>query len=215
MKSPFSVWEPPKASKGFTLLEMMLSIGVFLLLVASAFSIVGATTELMTEVSETQERSSLRQRFITACRNSFEAATSESSLEFKYYDRGGNSQDTYLTLSKAPGAFDLGSNREDHITHVVLASEIRSDGLIRSGVYYLNDADYEVAKTTGFKDLEASYIELVPRMRQVTWRFYDEQRSEWVPTLDGDFNAYLIELTIQTLEDSQPLRTVFFCLNGA
>jgi prepilin-type N-terminal cleavage/methylation domain-containing protein len=215
MKSPFSVWETLKASKGFTLLEMMLSIGVFLLLVASAFSIVGATTELMTEVSETQERSSLQQRFITVCRNSFEAATSESSLEFKYYDRDGNTQDTYLTLSKAPGAFDLGINREDHITHVVLASEIRSDGLIRSGVYYLNDADYELAKTTGFKDLEASYIELVPRMRQVTWRFYDEQRSEWVPTLDGDFNAYLIELTIQTLEDSQPLRTVFFCLNGA
>ena len=215
MKSSFSVWQPPKASKGFTLLEMMLSIGVFLLLVVSAFSIVGATTELMTEVSETQERSSLRQRFITACRNSFEAATSKSSLEFEYFDRGGSVQDTYLTLTKAPGAFDFGSNREDHITHVVLASEIRSDGLIRSGVYYLNDADYELAKTTGFKDLEASYIELVPRMRQMTWRFYDEQRSEWVPTLDGDFNAYLIELTIQTLEDSQPLRTVFFCLNGA
>ena len=132
MKSPFSVWETPKASKGFTLLEMMLSIGVFLLLVASAFSIVGATTELMTEVSETQERSLLRQRFITACRNSFEAATSKSSLEFEYFDRGGSVQDTYLTLTKAPGAFDFGSNREDHITHVVLASEIRSGSLVFS-----------------------------------------------------------------------------------
>lgn len=201
------------SARGFTLLEMMLSIAVFLLLVASAFSLVGATTELMTEISETQDHSSLRHRFVSACRNAFESTTSESSLEFEYYDRGGSAEDTYLFLTKAPGAFDFGTNREDQITHVVLASEIRSDGLIRAGVYYLNEADYEVAKTTDFKDLDAPYIELVPRMRQLTWRFYDSRREEWAPTLDGDLRTSLIELTIQTAEDTEALRTVFFCLN--
>jgi len=45
---------PKPRRKAFTLLEMMLSVAVFVLLVTSAFSLVGATSELMTEVSEAQ-----------------------------------------------------------------------------------------------------------------------------------------------------------------
>ena len=71
-----------------------------------------------------------------------------------------------------------------------------------------------MAKTTDFKDLDAPYIELVPRMRQLTWRFYDSRRKEWATTLDGNLRASLIELTIQTEDDTEALRTVFFCLNG-
>ena len=47
----------PPPQYAFTLLEMMLSVAVFVLLVTSAFSLVGATTELMTEVSEVQAES--------------------------------------------------------------------------------------------------------------------------------------------------------------
>lgn len=62
----------------FTLLEMMLSVAVFVILVTSAFSLVGATTELMTEVSEVQNEAAERMRFVETCRVGFESMTGNS-----------------------------------------------------------------------------------------------------------------------------------------
>ncbi len=203
----------PGRRSGFTLLEMMLSIAVFLLLVASAFTLVGATTELMTEVSEVQNNSSLRHRFVDTCRAAFESTTSSSSLAFHYYGTEGSGQSTYLVLSNAPGAFDFGKNLQDQINKVVLASEPRPDGLSRIGVYYLTDDEYEVAKEAAFQGLDAPYVELIPRIRYLAWRFYDGEDQEWVQTLDGELKTSLVELSFQTADDTHPLRTVFYCLN--
>ncbi|MEM9282601.1 MAG: type II secretion system protein [Verrucomicrobiota bacterium] len=199
---------------GFTLLEMMLSIGVFLLLIASAFSLVGATTELMTEVSDLQADTAIRHRFIESCRTAFEASTAESSYDFLYFDRGSDRQDSYLTLTQVPGAFDFGANLEDQITQVVIATEVQPDGLLKAGVYYMTDADYEEAQTTQFQESQARYIELMPRLRVLRWRFYDAERREWMPTLDGNLKTSLIELTIQSDFDAKPLRSVFYCLTS-
>ena len=70
----------PHARKAFTLLEMMLSVAVFVLLLTSAFSLVGATTELMYEVSEVQTQSAQRLRFVESCRAAFESLSSTSSV---------------------------------------------------------------------------------------------------------------------------------------
>jgi prepilin-type N-terminal cleavage/methylation domain-containing protein len=70
----------------FTLLEMMLSVAVFVILVTSAFSLVGATTELMSEVSEVQNEAAERMRFLETCRVAFESMTGKSALEFYYFD---------------------------------------------------------------------------------------------------------------------------------
>ncbi len=121
----------------FTLLEMMLSVAVFVLLVTSAFTLVGATTELMTEVSEVQNEAAQRMRLVETCRVAFESMSGNSALEFYYFDRGGGRFDTYLTLVNAPEAFDFGVNCRDEIRRVVLAAEIQPTGFIRSGVYYM------------------------------------------------------------------------------
>jgi prepilin-type N-terminal cleavage/methylation domain-containing protein len=186
---------PRRYRQAFTLLEMMLSVAVFVLLVTSAFSLVGATSELMTEVSEAQN----------------EAAN--SALEFHYHDRGGRF-DTYLTLVNAPEAFDFGVNSRDEIRRVVLAAEIQSTGFIRAGLYYLTDLAFEEAQKTDFQTINAPYIELIPRMRQLSWRFYDPLSREWKQTLDGNLRTNLVELTFQIDAGSPAMRSVYWHLNG-
>lgn len=200
-------------SRGFTLLEMMLSIAVFTLLMVAAFSVVGASTELITEVSEVQNDSALRLRFIEACRAAFESMTDKSSVEFHYIDNGSGQFNTYLSLVDTPDAFDFGMNRFDEINRVVIAAEIQRDGFIRSGVYYMTEAAFEEARQNNFSRIEAPYVELVPRMRQLTWRFYDSQARTWRQTLDGNFSTSLIELTARVHGDSAPFRSVFWYLN--
>tara|TARA_R110002096_G_scaffold116864_6_gene253324 strand:- start:111 stop:749 length:639 start_codon:yes stop_codon:yes gene_type:complete len=203
---------PTVQSRAFTLLEMMLSIAVFLLLVGSAFSLVGATTELMAEISDTQNEAAIRLRFVESCRVAFESTTGESNLEFDFNDRGNNRSDTYLSLLNSPGAFDFGLNTRDEITRVVLATEARSDGFFRTGIYYMTDSDYEEAKQSDFDESGALYLELIPRLRQLSWRFYDDRRKEWVPSLERDLDTSLVEMTLQTDSASPPLRSVFYCL---
>ncbi len=199
--------------KAFTLLEMMLSVAVFVLLVTSAFSLVGATSELMTEVSEAQNEAAERMRFIETCRVAFESMSGNSALEFHYFDRGGRF-DTYLTIVNAPEAFDFGVNSRDEIRRVVLAAEIQSTGFIRSGVYYLTDLAFEEAQKTEFQNIDAPYIELIPRMRQLSWRFFDPLSREWKQTLDGNLRTNLVELTFQIDAGSPAMRSVYWHLNG-
>lgn len=205
---------PPPARKAFTLLEMMLSVAVFVLLVTSAFSLVAATTELMSEVSEVQTQSAQRLRFVEACRAAFESLSSTSSVEFNYFDRGGRF-DTYLSLVNAPEAFDFGLNLRDEITRVVLAAEIQPGGFIRSGVYYMTDLDFEAAQKTDFLRIEAPFVVLIPRMRQLSWQFYDPQTRKWQKTLDGGLASSLAEMTMQVDGNSPALRTVFWHVNGS
>lgn len=204
----------PQRDAAFTLLEMMLSVAVFVLLVTSAFSLVGATSELMTEVSESQNEAARRQRFAESCRLAFESLGAESAVEFHYFDRGGGRFDTYLAFVNAPEAFDFGVNSRDEITRVAIAAEIQPAGFIRCGVYYLTELEFEEAMKNDFLRNEAAYVELIPRMRQLTWRFYDAQAREWKDTLDGGLRGNLVEMTFQIEGGSTPSRRVFWHVNG-
>ncbi len=204
----------PSRGGAFTLLEMMLSVAVFVLLVTSAFSLVGATSELMTEVSEVQNEAAQRMRWVEVCRNAFESMNSNSSLEFYYFDRGGGRFDTYLALVDAPEAFDFGVNSQDEIRRVVIAAEIQPGGHLRSRVYYMDDLSFEEAQKSDFVQHSAPYVELLPRMRQLSWRFYDPLTREWKQTLDGNLKTNLLEMTFQIDASSPPLRSVYWHLNG-
>lgn len=199
--------------RGFTLLEMMLSVAVFILLVTSAFSLVGATSELMAEISEVQNRSALRLRFVETCRVAFESMNQASSLEFHWADSGRGAANTYLSLVGAPAAFDFGVNLRDEIERVVIAAEIRPDGFIRSRVYYMTTADFEEARTSDFTEIRSPYLDLVPRMRQLSWFFYDARTGNWEPNLEGEFPTSLVKLVIQNEGDVTPLQSVFYFVN--
>lgn len=200
--------------RGFTLLEVTLAVAVFVLLITTALALVGATTELMAEVSEAQNKSALRLRFVETCRSAFESMTAKSSVEFYYKDRGGGKTDTYLCIVNTPEAFDFGMNRSDEIERVVLATEIRSSGAARVGVYYMTAADFELARESGFATLDSDYVELVPELNFLQWEFYDEDAQTWRTTLDGNFDTSLLKLRFRISGNSPPMESVFWYLNG-
>ena len=201
--------------RGFTLAELMLSIAIFLLLMTAAFSLVSATSELMTEVSETQNSAAARMRFAEVCRTAFESATNNSTIEFHIEDRGSDRADTYLSLVNTPSAFDFGVNLQDEIDRVIIATEFRPDGTLRSGLYYMTALDYEEALQNGFQNVQAPYVELIPRMWQLTWRFYNSRTREWEGFLEDAGDPSLIEMTARIVGDPGPMRSVFFFIGDA
>ena len=199
--------------RGFTILEMMLSIAVFLLLATSAFALVVATTDLMTEISEAQNESLLEQQFVGSVRTAFESMSARSFLEFALIDRGNTSPDTYLSFSEAPRAFDFGVNLRDEVERAVLAAEARPDGFFRLGVYYMDAVEFARAREKDFTDLtDIPYVELLPRMTQCSWQFYDNTAGVWRPDLVQGRQPSLTELVFQIEGRSLPLRSVFWCI---
>lgn len=201
-----------RSVRGFTLLEVTLAVAVFLILITTAFALVGSATELMAEVSEAQNKSALRLRFVETCRSAFESMTAESSVEFFYEDRGAGKVDTYLCIVNTPDAFDFGMNRSDEIERVVLATEVLPSGFAHVGVYYMTAADFQLARETGFGSIDSAYVELIPELNYLQWEFYDG--TNWQTTLDGNFETSLLKLRFRITGNSPPMESVFWYLNG-
>ncbi|MEM1443080.1 MAG: type II secretion system protein [Verrucomicrobiota bacterium] len=197
---------------GFTLLEVMLSIAIFLLLITSAFSVVGASTELITEVAEAQGEAAIKLRFVESCRAAFEATNRNSSLQFLHYPRGSEREDTYLVFGDTPGAFDVGLNEELAVERTILAAEVQPDGFIRTRVYYLTQIEFENAERTTFSELDGPHIDLIPRLRQLDWQFFNERTQRWENDMDIPFRNSLVRLTLRMDGSSTPIETTFFHL---
>ncbi|MEM6280205.1 MAG: prepilin-type N-terminal cleavage/methylation domain-containing protein [Verrucomicrobiota bacterium] len=197
---------------GFTLLEVMLSIAIFLLLITSAFSIVGASTDLITEVAEVQSESAVSLRFVESCRAAFESTNRNSFLEFRHYPRGSEKEDTYLVFWDTPGAFDIGVQESLPIERTVLAAEFQPDGFLRTRVYYLTLTEYENAERIDFAEIEGTYIDLIPRLRQLEWQFFNETTQRWENNMDIPFRNSLVRLILRVEGASSPLETTFFHL---
>ena len=202
----------PKEKRGFTLLEVILSLAIFLLLITAAFSVVGASTELMAEVSEAQNDSALKFGFIETCRVAFESTTRNSSLRFFHFPRGSDREDTYLVFGNSPSAFDVGFDNRYEITHTVLATEVLPDGFLRARVYYMSTNEYEAAAREEFTQLNSPHVDLLPRIRQLDWQFFNERSQRWENDMDIPFPNSLVRIIFDPDGASSPLETVFFHL---
>lgn len=199
-------------SKGFTLLEMMLSIAVFIVLITSAFSVVNATTEMITELSEAQNRATLKRNFMQTCEVAFDSMDLNSDLEFVRFDMTSESANTYLAWINTPGAFDVAIESASENPVRVLASEIQSDGFIRCGIYFLEEEDWLDFKQKKPLPPDTPYVELLPRAQRLTWRFRrpeDRDSKEWQNALTREEKSSLVELIFDLGEGGDPVRKVF------
>jgi len=196
----------------FTLLELIVAMSAFIILIGGVFALVGGSVELMEEIEDSRNRDVIRIRFIEAIRHNLEEMPPNAELEFDYVDKSGN-YNTYLSLVNAPHAFDFGFGDSDQLERVIIASEIQTDGFIRCGIYYLTAEDFVQAKENNFlKMTEYPYVELVPRMRQVSWQFYSSDQKEWEQTIEANSTSSLTELLVQFEGDSTPTRSIFWHL---
>jgi len=202
---------PPKqaAHRAFSLLELMTALAVFLLLAAGVFVLVAGTSQLFEDVARHQDRSSLREKFVESLRVNFEELPAEARLEFDYV-AAGSTYHTYLSIIDAPRAFDFGFDEFDEVERVLIAAEIQSDGFIRAGLYYLSADQFRSASERGFSRIEGPFVELIPRLRQLSWQFFDEGAGVWRQTLEGDYRHSLVEMKVRFPEDSEPHRHVFW-----
>jgi len=197
---------------GFTLLELVLAIGLLAMLVGMVFGISRTSLALGNKVVKTQNEEMLNQAFFDFLGQRFAAMPGNTRFDLKYTD--GNPITSDLTLQNVPLNFTWSGG--GRVAKAVQLSTVRKrdnylDIVLR---YYENEIlpDSNTATKTSMTDNKPfAEIVLLRDVAYFEWRVLDGRTMEW--QYDWDIQGRLplqLELKVAFGKDGEELRHVFW-----
>ncbi len=201
--------------KGFTLLELVISIALTALLIGAVVQTANTSLRLGNTVVKSQNEEMLRQSFIELLHRRLTSLPGNTRFDVKVTDNGTQYEST-LTLQKVPLSFAWGN--QERVAKAVTLSTVRT----RSGYfdivlgYYENEIldDASATGTGGSVALSKepfAQIVLLSNVRYFEWRFLDGTNLEW--RYDWDLQGRLplqIELSFVIGATGEEIRQIFW-----
>jgi type II secretory pathway pseudopilin PulG len=198
---------------GFTLLELVIAMGLLTIIVGMVFGIARTSLALGNTIIETQNEEMERQAFMDLLGQRFSSLPGNARLDLKSQDSGGRYLSD-LTLQNVPLSFTWGG--EERIAKAVQLSTVRR----RSGYidivlrYYENEILEGAESTFGQSALDKkpfAEIVLLTDIAYFEWRALDGQSLEW--QYDWEIQGRLplqLELVMAIGAKGEEIRQVFW-----
>ncbi len=198
---------------GFTLLELVIAMGLLAIIVGMVFGIARTSLALGNTIVATQNEEMEHQAFMDLLGQRFSALPGNTRLELKSEDSGGRYL-SELTLQNVPLSFTWGG--EERIAKAVQLSTVRR----RSGYldivlrYYENEILEGSQSTFGKSALDKkpfAEIVLLSDVAYFEWRALDAQSLEW--QYDWEIQGRLplqLELVMAIGAKGEEIRQVFW-----
>ncbi len=193
----------------FTLMEMVIAMGVLGLLMAGIFGVAKSTMELSSDLASSQERAMLRQNLIDYLRRSFRSLPGNAEIRLQNRSVSG----TYipsLTIVNGGNSFSPGDALPPE-TGLELTAEQRPGGYLRVLLRFLDDQQ-TLALRSG-QNMRASKndspLTLMDQVSQFEWKFYDPNTQRWENTWKDPRRPLMAEMVVQ-LDDGKSMRAVFW-----
>lgn len=198
----------PSAS-GFTLLEIVVALGAFVILLGGIFAIANGTMELGNDLAAVQDRSLIRQNFISFLRRSFRSLPGEAEVRLSVQARGSNYVPS-LNFVNGGSSFTPGSALPPD-TSVDLFAEERPGGYLRVALRVLDDRQTNALRSnqTVRYSRDQEVIPLLDNVSQFEWKFYDAASNRWENNWKQPRRPLLAEMTLR-LDDGFETRAVFW-----
>lgn len=188
-------------TSGFTLLEMVIVLGIVALILTAVHSITQGTLTLADDISRAQRQDSRQHAFTSFCDRLFSNLPASAALNLKTTGGGSGQYLSTLELFNVPSPFDAAPGKV-----VTLRTESTAGGSLRLMLDSRHMEDKEpYASTVLFEDLGAC-----------EWRVYTPQTRQWdgtwtEPVEEGAMRIHppLIELNM-TAPGSGSTRRVFW-----
>lgn len=196
-------------ARGFTLLEMIIAMGVLALLLAGIFGVAKSTMELSSELATHQEKAMMKQNFTDYLRRSFRGLPGAAEVRLENRSAGG----TYLpslTVVNGGNSFMPGEALAPDLA-VELTAEQRPGGYLRVLLRTLDDKQTIALRSgqTVRAGRNQPALTLMDNVSKFEWRLYDAYSQRWEPLWREARRPLLAELSLQ-LDDGQALRSVFW-----
>jgi prepilin-type N-terminal cleavage/methylation domain-containing protein len=197
------------APRGFSLLELVLAMGVLGILMAGIFAVAKSTTEMSGELTSQQERTMMKQNLIEFLRRSFRSLPGGAELRLENRQSGGVYIPS-LTVVNGGICFSPGAAMPPDIG-LELTAEERPGGYLRLLLRTL-DEKQTISLRSGQQvrtNNNNPTLPLADGVSQFEWRFYDPYSDRWETVWRDARRPLMAELNLQ-LDDGQPLRAVFW-----
>jgi prepilin-type N-terminal cleavage/methylation domain-containing protein len=199
--------------RGFTLLELVIAMGLLAILVGMVFTTARTSLALGNTIVETQNEEMLHQAFFELLQKRFSSLPGNTRLDLTAKDSGSHYLSD-LTLQKVPLSFTWGG--QARIAKAVQLSTVKK----RSGYldivlkYYENEVLKDSAstfKTSAGDEKPFAEIVLLTDVAFFEWRVLDGKSMEW--QFDWDVQGRLplqVELTLAIGAKGEEIRQVFW-----
>ncbi|MCH7226546.1 hypothetical protein [Haloferula sp. A504] len=207
----------PAAPQGFTMLELVISVGMLALLIGGVFLLATTNIGLGNEVVKKQAEVSEQSAFLELLGNQFSSMPGNARLELESEDSGAQYLSD-LTIQNVPMTFNWGGM--DRVAKAVQLSTVRRrDGFLDIVLRYFEEPileeTEEIGETTNrFGDNEPfAEVVLMEDVYIFEWRVLDGRTMEW--SYDWDLVGRLplqMELLFakDQLDAETPIRHVFW-----
>jgi prepilin-type N-terminal cleavage/methylation domain-containing protein len=195
-----------KNARAFTLFEMVVVIAIFVLLAGGIYATVNAAVRATATLSEENLQIQRLNAFVSLLRRTFHNLPANA-----VFSGGVRSQDgdgfAEIVLRDAPGVFAWGLGGPSSGT-ALLSARPRLGGGREISLMLMPGSLGEMERREALQD--GKWLRLLPDLREVQWRFYDEAQQDYVDEWPEGVRPRLIELNLTLLGEEVPRKFVFW-----
>lgn len=195
-----------KASRGFTLFEMVVVVAIFVLLAGGIYATVNAAVRATATLTEENLQIQRVNAFVALLRRTFHNLPANAVFSGGIREEGGDGF-AEIVLRDAPGVFAWGMGGPSAGT-VLLTARPRLGGGREISLMLLPGSLGEMERREALEG--GAWLRLLPDLREVQWRFFDEQQQDWVDSWPEGGRPPLVELNLQLLGEEIPRKFVFW-----
>jgi prepilin-type N-terminal cleavage/methylation domain-containing protein len=193
-------------SRGFTLFEMVVVVAIFILLAGGIYATVNAAVRATATLSEENLQVQRLNAFVALVRKTFHNMPATAQFSGGIRAEGGDGFPE-IVLRDAPGVFAWGIGGPSAGT-ALLTARPRLGGGREMALMLLPGSLGEMERRDMLE--RGAWLRLLPDLRSVQWRFYDEAQQEWVEEWAEGNRPPLVELNLQLLGEDVARKYVFW-----
>jgi prepilin-type N-terminal cleavage/methylation domain-containing protein len=195
-----------KNARAFTLFEMVVVIAIFVLLAGGIYATVNAAVRATATLSEENLQIQRLNAFVSLLRRTFHnlPATAIFSGGVRSQDGDGFAE---IVLRDAPGVFAWGLGGPSSGT-ALLSARPRLGGGREISLMLMPGSLGEMERREALQD--GKWLRLLPDLREVQWRFYDEAQQDYVDEWPEGARPPLVELNLTLLGEEVPRKFIFW-----
>lgn len=204
-------WSRQIKRSAFTLIEMVVALAVFVIVIAGVFAIANGSMELSSDLTQTQERSMIRQNFIDFLRNSFRRIPGDAEITLAVENQRG----TYvpvITVFNGCEAFSPGPALPPE-SSVELYAQETPGGYLRVGLRLLDDKQTNALRSGSRRrppvGRDDTVLPLIEKVRRFEWEFLNISNNKWENNWKGPGRPLFARLSFM-LDDGIPISSVFW-----
>ncbi len=186
--------------RGFTLVEVLVSVAIFIMLAGGIFTAVSVAVTASSEVSTAQLETARRDAFQRFVRVLFLNLPADAKLDLRIRQAAGRGDIVELLLWPAPEIADFGGpgQRSDGLA---LAARPDGDGAFTISVANFDASEDEVRRDAWLE--ETDWLPILPEVRTLRWRFGQANGTPLVETWKPDQGRpSMIDLELTRLDGS-------------